>query len=95
MKTTRAVEKPWMCQECGRRMTAKAAEKASFGDEGCPGCGGSDIDLAPSASIRIDCARCGWSNPVAEPVQNAEPVCPDCGQTARRTAPAVKGGVGR
>ena len=27
------------CQECGQR--------AAFGDEGCPDCGSSDIDLAP------------------------------------------------
>lgn len=33
------------CQECHRKFyTVKAAEKASFGDDGCPGCGGSDID---------------------------------------------------
>lgn len=33
-------------QECGRKFrTVKAAEKAAFGDSGCPGCGGSDIDL--------------------------------------------------
>src|SRR2546427_8317762 len=32
------------CQECGRKFySVKSAEKASFGDEGCPGCGGSDI----------------------------------------------------
>jgi hypothetical protein len=34
------------CLECGRKFkTTKAAEKAAFGDRGCPGCGGSDIDL--------------------------------------------------
>jgi predicted nucleic acid-binding Zn-ribbon protein len=34
------------CQECGHKFkTIKAAEKASFGDSGCPKCGGSDIDL--------------------------------------------------
>ena len=32
------------CQECGRKFrTAKAAERAL--NDGCPGCGGSDIDL--------------------------------------------------
>jgi hypothetical protein len=32
------------CQECGRRFrTERAAWKASM--EGCPGCGGVDIDL--------------------------------------------------
>jgi hypothetical protein len=34
------------CQECGYGFrTVKAAEKASFGDAGCPKCGGGDIDL--------------------------------------------------
>ncbi len=33
------------CLECGRKFrTVKAAERAAFGDAGCPGCGGSDID---------------------------------------------------
>jgi len=40
------VEKPFACMECGLKMTLKAAEKASFGPNGCRGCGGSDIDLA-------------------------------------------------
>lgn len=35
------------CMECGHKFkTVKAAERASFGANGCPGCGGSDIDLA-------------------------------------------------
>ena len=34
------------CQECGHKFrTVKAAERAAFGDNGCPKCGGSDIDL--------------------------------------------------
>ena len=37
----------WRCQECGRVFkTARAAERAMNGDHGCPGCGGSDIDVA-------------------------------------------------
>jgi predicted nucleic acid-binding Zn-ribbon protein len=37
------------CMECGHRFkTVKAAEQASFGPSGCPGCGGSDIDLERS-----------------------------------------------
>lgn len=43
-------KKNWICQECGRRMTTKAAERAAFGPKGCPGCGGSDIDLVVSDS---------------------------------------------
>ena len=35
------------CMECGHKFkTVKAAEKASFGADGCPKCGSSDIDLA-------------------------------------------------
>lgn len=35
------------CQECGKKFyTTAAAERASFGDHGCPKCGGSDIDIA-------------------------------------------------
>lgn len=34
------------CMECGHKFySAKAAERASFGDDGCPGCGSTDIDL--------------------------------------------------
>lgn len=48
-KTKRAkAARDWQCQECGRRMTLKQAERASFGTTGCPGCGGFDIDLAES-----------------------------------------------
>jgi len=36
----------FQCQECGRKFrTVKAAEKAAFGDRGCPKCGSSDIDF--------------------------------------------------
>lgn len=35
----------WQCLECGKRMSAKSAEKAAFGS-GCTRCGGTDIDLA-------------------------------------------------
>ena len=38
--------KDWQCQECGHRMTLAQAEKAAFGDRGCPSCGSSDIDEA-------------------------------------------------
>lgn len=34
------------CLECGHKFrTIKAAERAAFGENGCPKCGGSDIDL--------------------------------------------------
>jgi hypothetical protein len=34
----------WKCQECGRKFrTVKAAERAAA--DGCPGCGGVDIDV--------------------------------------------------
>jgi len=33
------------CQECGKKFyTAESANRAAFGDNGCPKCGGSDID---------------------------------------------------
>lgn len=36
----------WRCMECWRKFaTVKAAERASFGPNGCPKCGGADIDL--------------------------------------------------
>jgi ssDNA-binding Zn-finger/Zn-ribbon topoisomerase 1 len=46
MATTAKEPKDWQCQECGKRMTLKQARKASFGTDGCPKCGGADIDLA-------------------------------------------------
>ena len=40
----------FQCQECGRKFyTTASAEKASYGDNGCPGCGGSDIDIYVAA----------------------------------------------
>jgi predicted nucleic acid-binding Zn-ribbon protein len=37
---------PWYCQECGRAFkTTKAAERAL--SEGCPKCGGCDVDCMP------------------------------------------------
>lgn len=34
----------FVCLECGKKFkTVKAAEKASY--DGCPGCGGVDIDI--------------------------------------------------
>ena len=41
------------CLECGHKFrTLKAAERASFGPNGCPKCGGSDIDLSPPKGER-------------------------------------------
>lgn len=35
------------CMECGHKFrTIKAAERASFSAQGCPKCGGADIDLS-------------------------------------------------
>lgn len=47
---SRRSPKDWQCQECGHRMTLRQAEKASFGPDGCPKCGGADIDLAAEVS---------------------------------------------
>jgi DNA-directed RNA polymerase subunit RPC12/RpoP len=43
-KVRRKVSKPFKCQECGRKLSLTQAEKAM--SVGCPGCGGSDVDLA-------------------------------------------------
>ncbi len=41
------------CNECGKKFkTVKAAERAAFGDNGCPKCGGSDIDIDPNPPLR-------------------------------------------
>lgn len=33
------------CNECGKKFySVKAAESAAFGDNGCPKCGGADIE---------------------------------------------------
>ena len=45
--------KDWKCQECGKRMTLKAAEKATMGDKGCAGCGGVDIDLYTESAAYV------------------------------------------
>jgi predicted RNA-binding Zn-ribbon protein involved in translation (DUF1610 family) len=37
--------KDFACQECGHRMTLAQAERASHNVQGCPKCGGADIDL--------------------------------------------------
>ncbi len=45
----------FFCQECGHAFrTVKAAQKASFGDAGCPKCGGSDIDLGKPGNHETD-----------------------------------------
>ena len=39
------------CMECGHRFrTLKGAERAMLGPNGCPKCGGSDVDLAAHRS---------------------------------------------
>jgi predicted nucleic acid-binding Zn-ribbon protein len=48
----------FFCQECGHKFkTIRAAERASFGPNGCPRCGGSDIDMgnpnAPSLTFQV------------------------------------------
>lgn len=35
------------CMECGYKFkTLRAAERAAYGDAGCPKCGSSDVDLS-------------------------------------------------
>lgn len=46
------------CQECGHHFrTIGAAEKAAFGANGCPKCGGSDIDEGKPTPPTEDQAR--------------------------------------
>ena len=35
----------WVCVECGKRLSLKQAEKAFSNVQGCPKCGGADIQL--------------------------------------------------
>ncbi len=44
----KAAPKDWQCQECGKLMTLKQAERAFSNVQGCPKCGGADIDLVSS-----------------------------------------------
>lgn len=42
------------CMECGKRFaTLRAAEKAAFGPDGCPRCGGSDIDMSKPVTAKL------------------------------------------
>lgn len=48
------------CMECGHKFkTIKAAERASFSVKGCPGCGGSDIDLDTREPLKVERALAG------------------------------------
>lgn len=38
-------EHSWACQECGKRLSAKQAERVMLGPNGCPKCGGADVDI--------------------------------------------------
>ena len=56
------------CVECGHKFrTIKAAERAAYGDAGCPDCGSSDIDLhvchyKPECQAGKFCNGCCWCN---------------------------------
>ena len=43
--------KLWQCQECGRRMTLRQAERAVYGADGCSRCGGTDIELVEAVRV--------------------------------------------
>lgn len=52
-KTKTTETSGFACMECGHKFrTIKAAEKAAFGDKGCPKCGSSDIDLSSPAACQ-------------------------------------------
>lgn len=45
MKTLTKQSTTFYCQDCGHGFRSlQTAERASFGPEGCPECGGADID---------------------------------------------------
>ncbi len=52
------------CMECGHKFqTIKAAERAAFGDRGCPKCGGADIDLVGPAARKAARKACScWES---------------------------------
>ncbi|KKM61735.1 hypothetical protein LCGC14_1528690 [marine sediment metagenome] len=54
--------RPLQCMECGKKLTLRQAERAVHGD-GCPRCGGSDIDTADyqPRPVATDegCGTCG------------------------------------
>ena len=45
-RKTSKTDKPFRCMECGKRLSLRQAERASYGPNGCPRCGSSDIDEA-------------------------------------------------
>ena len=47
MTKTKTKTSGFECMDCGKKFrTVRAAERAAFGDRGCPKCGSSDVDLA-------------------------------------------------
>lgn len=69
----------WKCLECGRKFaSAAAAEKATFSDRGCPGCGGSDIDDVVENQNAPQICKCGHRllNHAMEGNKNGK--CDDC-----------------
>jgi predicted nucleic acid-binding Zn-ribbon protein len=52
------------CMECGHKFrTIKSAERAAFGPNGCPKCGGADIDIASGPLAGAVAARKLETNP--------------------------------
>jgi DNA-directed RNA polymerase subunit RPC12/RpoP len=61
------------CQECGRKFkTVKSAQRAS--NNGCPKCGGVDIDIDTDA---YRCPECGGSE------RYSDSDCRNCGSIVR------------
>jgi hypothetical protein len=86
MTTTRTKPvRDWACQECRRKMTAKAAERAT--SQGCPKCGGTDIQIIETVDLMVALKNSlAGRSPIVDPFQS---------DTARpgRTGAAV-GGAG-
>ncbi len=77
------------CMECGHKFkTIAAAQKASFGDKGCPKCGGADIDLAPVEAPKRAPKPVSYSNEDFDRKQALAYKYTDEDRAAGREAPA-------
>jgi predicted nucleic acid-binding Zn-ribbon protein len=80
------------CQECGHKFkTLAAAEKAAFGEKGCPKCGGSDIDVSPPKKSE---SRLGEAKPSASELGEIEAILKKHGYNPEDAGKLAKDGMG-
>lgn len=53
----------WACMECGKRLTLKQAQRAFSNVQGCPKCGGADIDCVTPGLEGSVAKRAADTNP--------------------------------